>query len=77
MTDPHKSGTRPVGSGETNVEVVSMQLDKDAIVKGMIQGLLQTEKDTATLPGGGGTHAAHGKEQGERAWRQVVATHRM
>ena len=37
-TDPHKGGTRPAGSGETNIEVVPMQLDKDnldAITKGM------------------------------------------
>ena len=54
-----------------------MQLDKDsldAIAKGVIQGLLQAEKDTVTLPG---SHSAHGKEQGERAWRQAVTTHRM
>ena len=57
-----------------------MQLDKDsldAIAKGMRQGLLQAEKDTATLPGGGGTHSAHGKEQGAQAWRLAITTHRM
>ena len=45
-----------------------MQLDKnilDAITKGVIQGLLQAEKDTVTSPDGSGTHFAHGKEQGE------------
>ena len=76
-TDPHKGGTRPAGSGEMNIEVVPMQLDKDsldAIAKVVIQGLLQAEKNTVTLPGG---HSAHGKEQGEQAWRQAVATHGM
>ena len=73
-TDPHEGGTRHAGSGQTSAEVVPMQLDKDsldAITKGVIQGLLQAEKDTATSPGGSGTHSAHGKEQGEWVWRRL------
>ena len=38
-----KGVMRPAGSGETNFEVVPMQLDKDSldvIAKGGIQGLL-------------------------------------
>ena len=57
----------PSGLGMTSGATV-MQLNREsleAITRGVVQGLLQTERDTSTSPGDDRTQSTSSREQGK------------